>query len=718
MLLIIQVLKNAFDNTSIEKILIPGDIEWISPDTFNNCSNLEAIVFTDSSNYNYTIYTDKTSGLNEDCKVYGYTNTIAPEYAKAINREFVPLDDFSQKEIEELTDVNLSTDMTTQDFTTSGTTSDSTEEGSVNNSNNYTGNGTIWIEVDGGEIEFDPSTGLIVGASKFIVTANIPSQINGIPVVGIAEEAFKNCEFLETIILPDSIKTIGARAFEYCISLKSITLPSGIEFIDVGTFRGCESLISIHIPDGVTEIKGYAFYECYNLKEIYIPSSLKIVGKYAFYDCNNTCGILQYIYYGGSSSNWKNITIEIENELLNSAKKIYNSYGIDLSTEEEEDEEEKEEEEIIYTITDVYNGVFYNEKLPGIENKTVTLHDGTLPAGVGLYSDGTLYGIPTKVGVFEFVVKDGDTYRTYRLTVSEPTSNIITENNTYIITTELPTITSNTSNYFFTIDRESEYFLELYINGNRLVQDVDYEISETDITKILIYYSTLSGLPKGSNVVTAIFDTSENSGDSSYGDENTGSASQLFEKETEQELVSVLPFTDVYLNAWYYDTLDYLYKKGIFNGTSEDKFSPNDDMTRAMLVVTLYRMENEPTANSTPFKDVKLTDWYGKAVSWAKSNNIVNGLNDTTFGPNDLLTREQMAHIINNYCNYKGIQVPANTSENVSDIDEVYDYAKTSVKTMYQGGVLNSDSQNNFNPTNTTSRADAAYILGNFLLKS
>lgn len=361
-----------------------------------------------------------------------------------------------------------------------------------------------------------------------------------------------------------------------------------------------------------------------------------------------------------------------------------------------------------YTLTPVYSQALCNQQLTGITSSTATLVSGTLPSGLALLSDGTLYGVPTETGTFEFTVLDDSTYRTYKIIITVATSSSILSNNAYSIITALPTITSNSQNYSMTIDRASSYLDSLYINGVKLTKGVDYEVSGSNDTTITIYISFLSRLPVGDNTLTAIFHVGTAT--------NTGGVSQIFNKVATQDVTSAMPFTDVKTSDWYYETLQYVYKNNIFSGTSDTTFAPNSNMTRAMLVATLYRIEGSPTANSTPFTDVKLSDWYGQAVSWAEANGIVSGTSATTFAPNNLLTREQMAAILDRYCTYKGITLPMTTSETVADINSVSDWAKTSVETTYRAGILNADSSNNFNPKNTTTRADAAYILAKFLL--
>ena len=106
------------------------------------------------------------------------------------------------------------------------------------------------------------------------------------------------------------------------------------------------------------------------------------------------------------------------------------------------------------------------------------------------------------------------------------------------------------------------------------------------------------------------------------------------------------PFIDVKTTDWFYDAVKYAVKNELFNGTSSSIFTPNDNMTRAMLVTVLYRLEGKPTVTGTnSFTDVQSGQWYTDAVTWASANKIIAGYGRGLFGTNDHVTREQMAAI-------------------------------------------------------------------------
>lgn len=107
---------------------------------------------------------------------------------------------------------------------------------------------------------------------------------------------------------------------------------------------------------------------------------------------------------------------------------------------------------------------------------------------------------------------------------------------------------------------------------------------------------------------------------------------------------------DVPQGSWFYDAVEYVVRRGLFNGTAPNKFEPDSSMTRAMVVTVLWRYEGSPYAQSSNFSDVPDGSWYDQAVSWAAYNGVVNGVGNNKFDPDARVTREQLATIIYRYC--------------------------------------------------------------------
>lgn len=155
-----------------------------------------------------------------------------------------------------------------------------------------------------------------------------------------------------------------------------------------------------------------------------------------------------------------------------------------------------------------------------------------------------------------------------------------------------------------------------------------------------------------------------------------------------------LPFDDVNETDWYCNAVKYVYGQNMMSGTSTTSFSPDMTTTRAMIVTILHRLEGEPDTYSSKFDDVTDGQYYTKAVAWASANNIVSGYGNGNFGPNDTITREQMASILYRYAQYKGY-VSAETSENMiselsvySDSNLISNYAVPAIHWANKNGII------------------------------
>ncbi len=179
-----------------------------------------------------------------------------------------------------------------------------------------------------------------------------------------------------------------------------------------------------------------------------------------------------------------------------------------------------------------------------------------------------------------------------------------------------------------------------------------------------------------------------------------------------------MPFVDVKPGDWFYKDVEYVWSNGLMKGVDDTHFGPNGALTRGMIVTILYRMENEPAVRTEgTFSDVALADWFGPAVEWAAKNGIVNGYDNGKFGPNDNITREQLAAILYRYAKYKGYDVSVGEDTNIlsyEDAESVSEYAIPALQWACGEGLING-ADGKLMPTSSATRAQVAAIIHRFL---
>ena len=178
-----------------------------------------------------------------------------------------------------------------------------------------------------------------------------------------------------------------------------------------------------------------------------------------------------------------------------------------------------------------------------------------------------------------------------------------------------------------------------------------------------------------------------------------------------------LPFDDVKPGDWFYNDVVYVYEKGIMDGVDNRVFSPNTTLNRAMFVTMLYRVAGEPTVSKTAdFSDVPGGTWFSDAVSWASSQDIVDGYDDDMFGPYNSLTREQLATILYRYAKWSGMSTyaPTDALAGFADAADVSSYALDAMRWAVYTGLMQG-SENGLEPQSSASRAQVAAIIHRFL---
>lgn len=174
-------------------------------------------------------------------------------------------------------------------------------------------------------------------------------------------------------------------------------------------------------------------------------------------------------------------------------------------------------------------------------------------------------------------------------------------------------------------------------------------------------------------------------------------------------------FNDVSANDWFASAVDYVTGKGMMNGTADNTFSPKANTTRGMVVTVLYRLENQPSTSAASFTDVASGAYYANAVAWANANGIVSGYGSGKFGPNDKVTREQLAAILYRYAQYKKYDVSgANSLDGYADAQSVSSYAVPALQWANAAGVVTGKSGSKLDPKGNAARAEVAAMLMRF----
>ena len=175
--------------------------------------------------------------------------------------------------------------------------------------------------------------------------------------------------------------------------------------------------------------------------------------------------------------------------------------------------------------------------------------------------------------------------------------------------------------------------------------------------------------------------------------------------EPDEPDVPDFPFTDVSVNAWYYEAVKYVYENGIMNGMDRYSFQPNGTLTRAMVWTMLARLDGVDTEGGN--------SWYAKAQEWATANGVSDGEN-----PTGEVTREQLVTMLYRYAQYKGYDVSIGEDTNILsyvDVDQVSDWAMEAFQWACGTGVIEGDENSALTPKASTTRAQAAAMFMRFI---
>lgn len=185
----------------------------------------------------------------------------------------------------------------------------------------------------------------------------------------------------------------------------------------------------------------------------------------------------------------------------------------------------------------------------------------------------------------------------------------------------------------------------------------------------------------------------------------------------------IYEFADVPENEWYYDAVQYVCSNKIFSGASEEKFEPDTFMTRAMIAKVLYNhaKENELIKSldygKNNFEDVPSKEWYAVAVEWAITNKITNGTSETTYSPDENLTREQLITFLYRYAKENGVNVSVGEDTNILSYDDAFDISEYAIEAFQWAcgsGIIKGKTEATLAPQDLVTRAEVATIMMRF----
>ena len=409
---------------------------------------------------------------------------------------------------------------------------------------------------------------------------------------------YRSRSMVKSAVIADGVTSIGEWAFFVCRSLTSVTIPDSVTRIGKGAFSECTSLTSVTIPDGVTSIGKETFCNCGSLTSVTIPNSVTSIGWYAFYNCMS----LAYVHYAGSEAQWKAISISSAgNNNLLTANIHYNYVSH------------------THSYKDVVTAPTCTAK--GYTTHTCACGDSYVDTYVDAlghaWDNGKVTKEPTETetGVKTFTCTRCGETRT-------ETMPVIPHVHSYKDVVTAPTCTEK--GYTTHTCACGDSYVDTYTDALGHAWDEGKVTKEaTETTQGSMTYTCTRCpatkrdiLPASGLVATAVYNDVKND------------------------------------TSWFYPGVQYCLSYGLMSGMGNGSFAPGEYTTRAQAAQILYNLHGNPeVSGGTPFTDVPEGAWYQKAVTWAHSVGIVNGVTATTFSPNANITRQDFVLMLMRYLN-------------------------------------------------------------------
>ncbi len=589
------------------------------------------------------------------------------------------------------------------------------------------------------------------GAPWISYSMKVTSVVVQEGVTTIGNAAFRACSRVNTVSLPKSLTAIGDEAFRGCSAITSITVPEKTEKLGDRAFFACGALHEIQLPSGLAKIGGSAFESCTALKTVDIPESVTEIGAAAF----RGCAALERMELPGSV---KHVTASLFSE-CESLKHVMLGEGIESIASEAFYGCGLEHIVIPITVKTVYQTAFQEcfalktaEIAAGeVEMaafldcwalQSVTLGKTVKRLGKNVFGGCTSLNSVTFLGAKPELADNTFNEVTATVYYPEEKKNAVTwtedtlqnyggeltwvekHDLAYIAAAE-PTCAAPGCFAHWRCEACGKRFADA--DGKTEVMDKDMFLAALPHTVVVDAAveptCTEPGKTEGSHcsVCGEVLVAQKEIPAKGHSYAN-GVCTVCGAKDPDYnapETPWVNPFKDVVEGQWYYEGVKFASQKGLFNGTAADTFSPNDPMTRGMLVTVLWRLDGKTAPKAAAsFTDVDAKAYYAEAVAWASENGVVNGIGNNRFDPEGKVTREQIAAILYRYAEKKGIDVSKRADLSVfPDAASVSSYAREALSWAVSHELINGLAEGGKSylaPQGNATRAQVATILARY----
>ena len=567
-------------------------------------------------------------------------------------------------------------------------------------------------------------------------------------ITSIGQSAFSGCSSLVRITLPARLREISDNTFTDCSSLQTITIPQGVTSISGRAFSGCSSLTNVTIPDSVTSIGDYVFQSCSSLQQITLPDSLTSLGWSVFSHCSSleriviparVTGIPIATFCG--CTNLKSVTLPDDIDWIgeDAFRDCVNLEQITLPD----------------GLWEINNSVFQGcsslmeiripDKLGKIGKsafqgcsslKSIELPDSVTSIGASAFQDcSSLQRVTLSRSLWEIGESAFEGCgQLQRIVIPEQVTSIgayAFYNCKALKAAGFAGDAPELGTRAFWMDGEDAAVSAIpglalsYIAGKENWTTPSYSGYPTTLWDCKVfshwYLDTVTKPTCTAEGYTA--HTCTVCGDR-YRDQIVPALGHQYAdgfcircgaQDSSQ-------FSDVSANAWYASAVQYAVEHGLMAGVGNNRFGPEEPMTRAMLVTVLWRYAGRPEAGKNPFTDVSAGQWYTEAVTWAAENGVVSGVGNGRFAPNGNITREQMASILFRYAKLTGLDTSKRGElAGFPDEGQVSSWAREALSWAVGEGIISGTAEGGrtiLKPQGNATRAQVASILMRFIRNS